>query len=122
MKIKRYSTLLVFLCLFSFFAKAQETGMPKNVKKTFFYSFENVNSPSQIETLKQNVAFLKGVSEVKSEYKPETAMGQIIVVVIEKQRTLEGDVLFDIRGLKNAIIQNQLTPLELTQEESIIEN
>ncbi|MCW3071815.1 MAG: hypothetical protein JWO44_1705 [Bacteroidetes bacterium] len=122
MKRTYSSILLAFLACISISLKAQNTVVPREVKKTFFYSFENVSSESQIATLKQNVSFLKGVSEVKSEYKAEKNMGQIIVVVIEKERTLEGDWQFDIRDLKKAIIQSQLTPLELTQEESFIEN
>ncbi|MCW3101728.1 MAG: hypothetical protein JWO09_168 [Bacteroidetes bacterium] len=116
------SILLAFIACISIPLNAQNPVVPREVKKTFFYSFENVSSESQIATLKQNVSFLKGVSEVKSEYKAEKGMGQIIVVVIEKERTLEGDWQFDIRDLKKAIIQSQLTPLELTQEESFTEN
>jgi hypothetical protein len=118
-----YSILPALLaCIFSISSNAQNTGVPRDVKKTFFYSFENVSSATQIETLKQHISFMKGVSEVKSEYKAEKGMGQVIVVVIEKERTKEGDAQFDIRDLKKAIIQSQLTPLELTQEESFIEN
>ncbi|MDF2436229.1 MAG: hypothetical protein K0Q95_605 [Bacteroidota bacterium] len=117
-----YSIVLACFSLISGSLKAQQIALPGDVKKTFYYSFENVTSDSQIEKLKRNVSMLKGVSEVKSVYKAEKAMGQIIVVVLEKKRTLEGDTEFDIRTLKNAIIQNQLQPLELTQEETVIEN
>jgi hypothetical protein len=99
-----------------------QSKTPKTLKKTFYYSFENVTSADQIERLKSDVALLKDVTEVKSNYKTETAMGQIIVVVIEKEVTREGEREFDITGLKNLIIRNQLTPLELTQEEIIISN
>jgi hypothetical protein len=42
--------------------------------------------------------------------------------VIEKERTTEGDLQFDILNLKSAIIKSQLTPLELTEEDTIIAN
>jgi len=122
MKRIYFLALLAVFAMFSISVKAQNPTVPQTVKKTFFYSFENVSSETQIESLKRNVSFFKGVTEVKSEYKPEKGMGQIMVVVIEKTRTAEGDVLFDITQLKAAIIQNNLSPLELTQEESIIEN
>lgn len=122
MKKIRYSVLLALFSIIFTSVKAQMIPLPGDIKKTFYYSFENVTSDTQIENLKRNVSMLKGVSEVKSEYKADKAMGQIIVVVIEKKRTQEGDVEFDIRLLKNAIIQNQMQPLELTQEETVIEN
>jgi nitrate reductase NapAB chaperone NapD len=122
MKLLYYYIVLTCFSLLSGSIRAQQLALPGDVKKTFYYSFENVASDEQIERLKRNVSTLKGVSEVKSEYKPEKATGQIMVVVIERKRTLEGDTEFDIRSLKNAIIQNQLQPLELTQEETVIEN
>jgi hypothetical protein len=122
MKRILYSTLLAFFACISISVKAQDKPAVQEVKRTFFYSFENVSSESQIETLKRNLSFLKGVTEVKSEYKADKGMGQIMVVVIERQRSMEGDVLFSITSLKDAIIKSQLTPLELTQEESIIQN
>jgi len=121
MKLKNYFLLSAMIVLFSLFSKAQTTAIPATIKKTFYYSFENVMSESQIERLKTDVYALKGVSEVKSEYKAEKGKGQIMVVVIEKQVTKESDKTFDIRDLKFAISNNQLTPLELTQEESILE-
>lgn len=117
--------VLAFLFCFLFFLngiKSQNNIQPQTVKKTFFYSFENVVNDFQIENLKNDIYALRGVSEVKSEYKLEKARGQVIVVVIEKQRSSEKDVLFDIKTLKEAIIKNNLTPYELTQEETIIEN
>ncbi len=122
MKLKK---LLLFIPLFLFFInglKSQNNTIPQTVKRTFFYSFENVVNESQIENLKNDIYALRGVSEVKSEYKSENKRGQVVVVVIEKQRSSEKDVLFDIKALKDAIIKNNLSPFELTQEESIIEN
>jgi len=122
MKQSHLLRLLVIFLLFSGTLKSQNNSVvPKTVKKTFYYSFENVQNISQVENLKNDVYALRGVSEVKSEYKPENGKGQIIVVVIEKERTRESDVLFDIRDLKHAIIKNNLTPYELTQEEMFIE-
>lgn len=121
MKLKNFSVLLTLVLWFSFSAEAQ-TKTPKNLKKTFRYSFENVTSADQIDKLKSDVSLLKGVTEVKSEYKSESGRGQITVIVIEKEATHEGDQEFDIKDLKNLIIKNQLIPFELTQEETPIAN
>jgi hypothetical protein len=121
MKLQNYLLLSAILS-FSVPMSAQTSSVAQSIKKTFYYSFENVVSEGQIDNLKNDVFALKGVSEVKSEYKSEKAMGQIIVVVIEKERTTEGDLQFDILNLKSAIIKSQLTPLELTEEDTIIAN
>jgi hypothetical protein len=121
MKLINYSFLISFFLWFSVTAGAQ-TKIPKTLKKTFYYSFENVSAESQLDKLKADVALLKGVTEVKLYYKSESAKGQIIVIVIEKEVMHEGDQEFDIRNLKELIIKNQLSPLELTQEETIIAN
>lgn len=122
--MKNYYKLLpciVLLMLFSGGLKSQNQIVPKTIKKTFYYSFENVQNATQIENLKNDVFALRGVTEVKSEYKSDSGKGQIIVTVIEKSRTSESDVLFDIRDLKHAIIRNNLTPFELSQEETTVE-
>lgn len=121
MKLKQYVFLIGAFLLFSINISGQSRA-PKTLKKTFYYSFENVTSEDQIERLKSDVALLKDVTEVKSNYKAESGKGQIIVVVVEKEVTKEGDKEFDITGLKKLIIQNQLSPMELTQEETIILN
>ena len=48
---------------------------------------------------------LKGVTEFKPIFKVETNLAQIIVVVVEKTRTPEGDVLFQITDLINQFYQ-----------------
>jgi copper chaperone CopZ len=121
MKPLNYIIGLAFFLCFSSFAEAQNK-IQKTLKKTFYYSFENVNAEEQVEKLKTKVSLLKGVTEVKSEYDQESGKGQIIVVVIEKEINNEGDPQFDILLLKKSIIDTQLLPSELTQEESPIAN
>lgn len=117
MKLKSF-LLLAAIFLFSMPSPAQSIRTPKTIKKTFYYSFNNVVSESQIENLKTSVASLKGVSEIKSDYDAENGRGQILVVVIEKEAAYEGDKLFSIRSLKSAIIKSELTPLEVIEEDN----
>ncbi|MDQ3048799.1 MAG: hypothetical protein M3R27_14710 [Bacteroidota bacterium] len=122
MKLHRLLLTAIIALFCSFTVNAQTERIPLEIKKTYYYSFEGVNSESQIENLKRKVSSLKGVTEVKSEFKADKGKGQIIVVVIEKQQTNEGDILFNIVDLKEAIIQSQLSPFELTQEETPVQN
>lgn len=122
MKYIRCSALLLLIFIFFIPAKAQNRIISKSVKKTFYYSFENALSNSQVEKLKEDVSLLKGVSEVRTEYDSAKSRGQLIVVVIEKKQVYEGDEEFDILALKRAILQRQLTPYTLTEEDTAIEN
>lgn len=85
------------------------------------YSFENVTDEMQIEKLKAEISLLKGVEEIKSVYKPEQKRGQITVIIIEPKRTSEGQVMFDITQIKKAIINQGLTPLDVTITEGFID-
>lgn len=115
-------SVLLLLIIFSIPVRAQNRIASKNIKKTFCYSFENASSASQVEKLKEDVAALKDVSEVRSEYDSAKSRGQIIVVVLEKQQVYEGDEEFDILALKRAILQRQLTPYILTEKDTTTEN
>lgn len=90
------------------------------VKIICSYSFENVTDEMQIERLKADISLLKGVEEIKSVYKPEKQRGQITVVIIEPKRTSEGQQMFDITQIKKAIINQGLSPLDVTITEEDI--
>lgn len=121
MKLQNYLLLSAILS-FSVPLSAQTNTVQKSIKKIFFYSFGNVVSEGQIEKLKDDVYSLKGVTEVKSEYNSQNSTGEIIVVVIEKEKIYEGELQFSILGLKNAILKTQLSPLEVIEEDTILEN
>jgi hypothetical protein len=91
------------------------------VKTICQYSFENVTDEMQIEKLKAEISLLKGVEEIKSVYKPEKKRGQITVIIVEPKRTSEGQVMFDITQIKKAIINQGLSPLDVTITEEFID-
>lgn len=93
----------------------------ENIQRTFYYSFSNVSSMEQVDNLKKDIETLKSVVKVKTEYKVEKAAGQVVVIVIEQTRTSEGQVFFSITDLKRLIIENDLTPNELKQENVILQ-
>jgi hypothetical protein len=112
-----FSTLVLFFVFFS------QTGSSQNAEyKTirYSYSFENVSSENQIDLLKKDVEALKDIQSVKTIYKRDSGKGLLIVEVKEKIKRRENEEAFDITQLKKLIISNQLTPIELTQEEIII--
>ncbi|MCE3278129.1 MAG: hypothetical protein K0S44_320 [Bacteroidetes bacterium] len=122
MKPTFQTMLLAFVLLFSSSLNAQQKKTTKDIKKIFFYSFENLTSTAQVQTLEQNVLFINGVTEVKSNYDLDKRKGQIIVVVIERAKISEGDPQFSLVSLKSAIVKSHLTPLEVIEEDTVIEN
>ena len=112
-------TILSIFFLFSLFGiNAQNT---KTTKTTYFYSVSNVISSEQLDKVKTEFSVLKNVSEVKTNYKPEKAMGQFIVIVIEKIRTSEGEDFFEVTDLKKIILKNNLNPLDFNFETETIQ-
>jgi hypothetical protein len=132
--MKTKITLLSVISLFSFtltsftfpssvnLANTKLIKLTQNKVKTICsYSFENVTDEIQIEKLKAEISLLKGVEEIKSVYKPEKKRGQITVIIIEPKRTSESQEMFDITQIKKAIINNGLSPLEVTISEEFID-
>jgi hypothetical protein len=92
----------------------------QHVRITCVYTFDGVKDEMQIEKLKADISLLQGVEGVKSYYKPEKGAGQIIVFIVQKQRTSEADESFDITLIKKAIIGQNLTPVDVKITEEII--
>lgn len=116
-------TFLAFSCFFiCSVSKGQSAKQnPKTTKTAYYYSFEGAKSLSDVEVLKDELFALKGVTEFKPIYKFEKNAAQIIVIVQEKERTSEGDKLFEITDLKKILIKHGYAPLELTMESLPIE-
>ena len=116
---KLYITLI--LCFLSISISFGQEKKGDDVRRTYYYSFSNVSSIDQVENLKEDIEELKSVVKVKTEYKVEKGAGQVVVVVLEKTRTSEGQVFFSITDLKRLIVSNDLIPNELKQEETILQ-
>jgi len=109
------------MCVLSISFSFGQEKKGNDVKRTFYYSFTNVASIDQVESLKEDIEALKSVVKVKTEYKVEKGAGQVVVIVLEKTRTSEGQEFFSITDLKRLIIENDLTPNTLKQEEIILQ-
>lgn len=110
---------LILLCTILLCQLTYGQEKTKEITHTIHYSFTNVSSEDQIESLENDISKLKNVVKIKSEYKIEKAAGQITVVVTDEINLSEGsdNEYFDARDLKQLIVKNGLTPNQIHQEE-----
>lgn len=112
-----FTTLLVSVLAFQINAQSTIKTEAKTVKTVYYYQFEGAKSLNEVNALSKDVYALKGVTEFKPVFKAEKNMAQIIVVVTEKTRTSESDVLFNISDLKKVLEKRGYKNLEYTTEE-----
>lgn len=119
--MNRISTLLtaLFFIAFAFKTSAQTTKKPEGqtVKTVYYYQFEGAKSLEEVNALEKEILALKNVTEFKPVYKPERNFAQVIVVVTEKTRTSESEILFEITDLKQVLVKKGYRNLEYTSEE-----
>ncbi len=117
------SICATLFCLTSILTATAQEKKPegKLTKTVYYYKFEGAKSLEEVNKLSTELYALKGVTEFKPEFKPESNLAQIIVVVTERSRTSEGDVLFEITDLKNILETKGYKNLELTSEELTIQ-
>jgi len=113
------SIFIVFLSLFTVLGITAQTSKTEGqIKKTvYYYKFEGAKSLEEVKLLGDDVYALKGVTEFKTEFKAESGFAQIVVVVIEKTRTSEGEELFQTTNIKKILEQKGYLNLEMTTEE-----
>ncbi|MCX7862181.1 MAG: hypothetical protein N2449_04240 [Bacteroidales bacterium] len=107
--------LFLFMSLFSSLMFSQ-TSSTKYVKVKYFYVIDNVNSESQLNELKADFLQIKGVDEVKFEYKPEKKRARAIIYTTQKVRQSESDDEFRITALKQAVLKHNMTPFDFSEE------
>lgn len=117
-RIKTFALLFMF-ALVGYSAQAQNSKRPEGqtVKTTYYYQFEGAKSYDEINALGKQVWALKGVTEFKPVFKSVGSTAQIIVVVTEKTRTSEADVLFEVTDLKKILERKGYKNLNYTFEE-----
>lgn len=113
------SFFIALFCLALPFCMTAQTTKPagKTTKTVYYYKFEGAKSLNEVNLLNKEIYALKGVSEFKPEFKPENGFAQIVVVVTEKTRTSESDVLFQTTDLKKILENKGYQNLEMTSEE-----
>ena len=114
MLLKRLTQLTIVLLFFTLSASSQTKA--ELTKTLYSYSFSGLEPTIDMDVVVKEIEGLKGVSVCKSVLKPETKVGQLIVIVEEYSRTSEGQEMFEITDLKKIITQNGLVPNELTIE------
>lgn len=114
MLLKRLTSLTIVLLFFALTAQSQTKA--ELTKTLYSYSFTGLESTIDMDRVTKEIEDLKGVTICKSVLKPETKVGQLIVIVEEYPRASEGQEMFEITDLKKIITQNGLVPNELTIE------
>lgn len=111
--MKYYLLILFAFSLSTAFAQEKSNRF---IKVKYTYTVEKINYESQLQKLRDDFKQIKGVDEVKYNYKPEKQIAQYIIYTTQKIRESEGDEEFHITLLKEAIIKNDLLPNELKEE------
>ncbi len=111
--------LLFCVVALLFFSNKSFSQQPTNnhlIKTVYYYSFNAEINVVAMDKIEQEVKQLKGVTKVKIQFKPEKKIGELIVVVQEKKRSSEGDVLFQPVDLKRILSTNGFIPNLLKTE------
>lgn len=104
---------LLFLCVFnSSFSQENNKLEPNEFLTMHYYTFEGNLTPEKIEEFEKVLLSIEFVTQAKVKYKSEKKMGQIALVVKEKNITKEGDKNFSPTSIKQAILKNGLSPME----------
>ena len=109
--MKKYF-LLIFLTGIIFQSVAQQTDGNTKEIQVYLYSFENLTLQSQIDKLISDVKNLDGITEANVNAKWESGKGELIFKVEEIITGNEGSENLDISPVKQAIINNDLTPVD----------
>ncbi|PKP39614.1 MAG: hypothetical protein CVT98_01155 [Bacteroidetes bacterium HGW-Bacteroidetes-15] len=114
--IRTLAFLIAILCFTNFHSYAQTTINQEVITSIYYYSFSGELSTTTLSEIETEVKTLTNVDEVKVKYKEENKLGQLIVIVKEKSRSSEGDILFQPTDLKRILSKNGLNPNALNKE------
>ena len=114
MKNKFSLLFLAFLLSLNYASFSQEKNIlgPNEFFTMHYYTFEGNANQDRLDVMELSLSKLEFVSEAKVKYKFEKSMGQIILVVKEKNMTHEGDKNFSPTSIKQTILKSGFTPLE----------
>lgn len=118
-QMKNKLPIFYFLLFFGLFNNlfSQEVNNTLKADEFFtmhYYTFEGNMNQEKIEAFEKVLLKIEFVSQAKVKYKTEKNMGQIVLVVKEKNVTNEGDKTFSPTSIKQAILKNGLAPMEYT--------
>lgn len=114
--MKNTLSILFFALFFSltYVSVSQETNTlgQNEFFMMHYYTFEGNATQDKLDELEKALLKLEFVSEAKVKYKFEKSMGQISLVVKEREIVHEGDKTFSPAAIKQTIIKNGFSPLE----------
>ncbi len=96
----------------SFYSQENSSLNPNEFFTMHYYTFEGNMNQEKIDDFEKVLLKIEFVSQAKVKYKPEKNMGQIVLVVKEKNISKEGDKTFSPTSIKQAILKNGLSPME----------
>ncbi len=115
-QMKKRLSILYFLIFFgvtnSFYSQENSSLNANEFLTMHYYTFEGNMNQEKIDDFEKVLLKIEFVSQAKVKYKPEKNMGQIVLVVKEKNITKEGDKTFSPTSIKQAILKNGLSPME----------
>lgn len=122
MKFIKSIFIAALLFVINYSASGQNTREEGKLTRTVYcYQFEGAKSLAEVDKLNTDILALKGVTEFKSVFKSENKLAQILVVVTERTRVSESDILFEITDLKKILESKDYKNLELSYEEIAVE-
>ena len=115
--MKQFLFLMLLLTFVSFCANSQTQTYPQKQSHTYTYTFENVVSQTQLDNLAEKIMNMKNVTGAKTICKWESGKGQVIFMVDEIITGTEERDDFDMTMVKQAIIEQQLSPIDFKVKE-----
>ena len=120
MKSFKGSVMLLFILLLNLSSFAQNDEKNKQTAmetKTYYYSFDVSNHSEKLELAQSQIESVIGVAKVKLYYKAAKSQGQYVITVVEPKRASEKPMdSFSVKMIKDILIENGFTPLELIFE------
>jgi len=104
---------LFFIFIVSGLAQAQTSGGAETKKYTF--SFTGEASQMQLEQLQSNMHQLKGITEVKVNYKPDSKSGLLYFSHAAYAKRGEQEDDFNPADVKRLIVEAGLVPYEFKE-------
>jgi hypothetical protein len=114
--------ILIICVLLLFFVAngfSQNKEYPRIEKTVFLYTFEKLTDQTQPDKLVSDVLKIKGIKEAKTTCKWESGKGQLIFVVEQEITGTENIENINLIPVKEAILNNNLMPIECTVRESV---
>jgi|GEM_PF-2541570 len=105
-------TLILFICISGF---TQTTTSEKVETKKFSYSFTGEASQLQLDQVQLHMQQIKGVAEVKTDYKTDSKSGIIYFSFVAYAPTGENESAFNAADIKVILIEAGLIPDEFKE-------